>query len=111
MDLQRDSEALFGDIQPFALSCFNQSTFRRQIVGPKVLYLYLFSLNLQLTFFRENTPRFLLYDFNSPSSVIFCLKQATQPVTAFIEVGVTCFDSSETQNAHLASATKLQRWD
>lgn len=111
MDLQKDSEALFGDIQPFALSCFNQSTFKRQIVGPKVLYLYFFSLNLQLTFFRENTPRFLLYDFNSPSSVIFCLKQATQPVTAFIEVGVTCFDSSETQNAHLASATKLQRWD
>lgn len=55
IDLQGDSEALFGDIQPFTLSCFNQSTFKRQIVRPKVLYLYLFSLNLQLTFFSVKT--------------------------------------------------------
>lgn len=100
---------MFRDIQPFTLS-FNQSTLKRQTVGPKLLYLYLFSLNLQLTFFCENTPLFLLYDFNCPSPVVFCLKQATQPVTTFTEVGVTRFDTSETKNAHLTSATKLQRW-
>lgn len=81
---------MFGDVQPFALSCFNQSTLKRQTAGPEDLYLYLFSLNFQLTFFRENMPHSSPYEFNSPSSAIFCLKQATQLFTTFTEAGVTC---------------------
>lgn len=38
-------------------------------------------------------PRSLPYEFNSPSSAIFCLKQATQLFTTFIEAGVTRSDS------------------
>lgn len=64
-------------------------------MGPEVLYLYLFSLNLQLTFFHENMPHSSLYEFCSPSSAIFCLKQATQLFTAFTEAGVMCSDSPQ----------------
>lgn len=35
------------------------------------------------------------YEFNSPSSAIFCLKQATQLFTTFTEAGVTCSDSPQ----------------
>lgn len=98
IDPQKDSEALFRDIQPFALSCFNQSTLKRETAGPEVLYLYLFSLNLQLTFFPENMLHSLLYELNSPSSVTFCLKQATQLFTTCTEAGVTCSDSPKTHD-------------
>lgn len=91
-DLQRDSEALSGDIQTFALPWFNQSTLKRQSAGPKVLYLYLFSLNLQLTVFHANMPHSSLYNFNS-ASVIFSFKQATQLFTTFT---VTCCDPPNT---------------
>lgn len=89
---------LFGDIQPFTLSCFNQSTLKRETAGPEVLYLYLFSLNLQLTFFPENMLHSSLYELNSPSSVTFCLKQATQLFTTCTETGVTCSDSPKTHD-------------
>lgn len=89
-DLQRDSDALSGDIQTFAVPCFNQSVLKRQTAGPQALYLYFSSLNLQLTLFHENMPHSSLYNFNFPPSVIFSIKQATQLVTTFT---VTCSDS------------------
>lgn len=98
VSIRRGTVKHCSGISSHSLSCFNQSTLERQIAGPEVLYLYLFSLNLQLTFFHENMPHSSLYEFNSPSSVIFCLKQATQLFTTFIEAGATCSDSPKTRN-------------
>lgn len=45
---------------------------------------------IHLTFFCENMPHSSLHEFNCPSSVIFCLKQAMQLFATFTEASVTC---------------------